>query len=253
MRKLCLYYQFSGFQATRKSIFYLPFFLFLILAYTGSLATLKAQDIIRMKDGKEIKANVVEDANNLIKYRDYGVTNGPLYSVRKDQVESVKYKKGHPPSQEVKEATTNSPNAAQADTGRFLSVKKRYVLQNGKTLSPRNVKTLMEDNTEALLMYDKGRRQCNISNLCAGLVVITSFTATMISNGKSDSDEQKRISAIGLGIDGVFLIGGIIFASVGKQNIKKSVNLYNSSLNKPVTMKVDFGIQDNGIGFSVRF
>jgi hypothetical protein len=189
-----------------------------------------------------------------LKYREFDNPSGPVYSVKKDQVESVKYKKGKRETQnaEPKEQSLNEP-VVVADSNQKLTMKKRYVLLNGKVQSSRNVKQMMADNPEAMANFEKGRKMCDLSNSCAYGIIIVSLTTSIIANGKSDPDESTTIMAIGLGIDGGLLIGGIILAVSGKQKIRKSVEIYNSSLNKPVTYRIDFGIQDNGIGFGVRF
>jgi hypothetical protein len=213
-----------------------------------------AQDILKLKSGKEIRANILEEGTDIIKYREFDNPSGPVYSVKKDQVESVKYKKGKRETQnaEPKELNINEP-AVVSDTNSKLTMKRRYIVLNGQVQSPRNVKSIMFDNPEALANYEKGKKMCDMSNACAYGIIIVSLTTSIIANGKSDPDESRKISAIGLGIDGGLLIGGIILAVSGKQKIRKSVELYNSSLDKPVTYRIDFGIQDNGIGFGVRF
>jgi hypothetical protein len=212
-----------------------------------------AQDLLKLKSGKEIRANILEEGTDIIKYREYDNPSGPVYSVRRDQVESIKYKKGNRGTQaDLGKPVSNEP-VIKADTGRFLTVKKRYVLLNGEMQSPRNVKAMMEDYPGASATYESGRKMCNASNSCALGIMVVSLTSSIISNGKSDDNEKMQITAVGLGIDGGLIIAGIILASKGKKNIRRSVDIYNSSLRKPVSYKLDFGIQDNGIGFGIRF
>src|SRR5665647_2411475 len=78
-----------------KAILAIVFFLF-----CGFIESTFAQDIIILKSGKELKANIIEESTDIIKYREYENPTGPLYSVTKDKVASVKYKKGSKDTQE---------------------------------------------------------------------------------------------------------------------------------------------------------
>jgi hypothetical protein len=111
----------------------------------------------------------------------------------------------------------------------------------------------MVDNPEAIKEYETGKKMCNLSNGCAVGVIITSFIASQAANGKETDSESKAAATKGLVVDGVFVIGAIVLTSVGKSKIRHSVALYNSSLEKPVTYKLDLGLQEHGIGFAVKF
>lgn len=230
-----------------------------LLILFGSVKTAKAQDVLILKNGKEMKVTIIEESSDVVKYREIDNPGGPLYSIGKDKVSSIRYKKG---SRDVKEKTvketekTNSPAAVttvpQSSTP-LLTVKQRHVMLDGKIQSSRKVKTIMEDNPEAVRLYESGLTLCNISNSCAASVVLISFISSQIANGKKDRKDVIRVTAIGLGIDGAFLITGIVLASTGKHKIRSAVSLYNSSVSKPVSYKIDFGLQDHGVGFALKF
>jgi hypothetical protein len=230
------------------------FFLFFGYCLSGF-----SQDLIKLKSGKEIKANITQETTDIIKYTEYSDPKGPVYSVRKDQVESIKYRKGakSAEAEKVNETLNDSTAIKQHQTSAsgspLLTVKKRYVYADGIKQSPRKVKAFMEDNPEAIKMYDSGRKMCNASNSCAFGVILTSLIATQIANGKEDDADARRVTAIGLGIDGAFIITAIVLSSAGKSKIRKSVSLYNSSLGKPITCNLDFGLQENGVGLALKF
>jgi hypothetical protein len=236
--------------STLKAIRVVVTILFLIY---GLGMPARAQDLLKLKNGKEMKVSIIEEGTDIIKYREFDNPNGPVYSIKKEQVESVKYKKGNREIQAEQGKTISNEPVTKTDTGRFLTVKKRYVLLNGEMQSPRNVKTLMEDYPEASAIYESGRKMCNASNTFVFSILAVSFTTQIIGNGKSSDAERKQVAIIGLAIDGGLGIAALILASKGKGKIKRSVDLYNSSLGKPVSYKLDFGIQDDGIGFSIRF
>jgi hypothetical protein len=230
-------------------------FIFLIY-FIGFSVPLKAQDILKLKSGTELKVTITEENADVIKYKEYNNPSGPVYSVGRDKVESVQYKKGTKERLSAGAVTTEpavkEPVIQTAGTGE-LTYKRRKVYQDGVPQSTRDIKTLMEDNPEALNRFEKGRKMLGASTSCAAGVVVTSFISGMASKNKTDESERMAILTTGLVIDGVFIITAIILGSAGNSNIKKSLTLYNSSVGKPLTYKVDFGIQDNGVGFGLKF
>lgn len=236
----------ENFSLTRKIIPVVVVFLFFVSGFGESA---KAQDLLILKSGKELKVNIIEESTDIIKYRDFDNPTGPLNSIGKDKVASVSYKKGTKDAlntrtkEPEKAKQTEVGNASQSSDNKLLTVKKRYVLMDGAVQSAHKVKTLMEDMPEALNNYDKGKKLCNASNGCAFGVILTSFIATEISNGKKENSDKLRASVIGLGIDGGLIIAGIVLAVTGKHKIRNSVALYNSTISKPATYKLNIGVQ----------
>jgi hypothetical protein len=56
--------------------------------------TIKAQDIIKLKDGNQISSNVLEIDKNTIKYKKYSNLDGPTYNIEVGEVVSIKYENG---------------------------------------------------------------------------------------------------------------------------------------------------------------
>ena len=243
------------FSGKEKIIVVIGLLLLLLSGFGGSAL---AQDMLILKSGKEIKANIVEESTDMVKYREYENPEGPLYSIGKDKIATIRYRKG---AKEVpdknagaqEKVTQETAMPLQSNSIQTLECKKRYVLSNGKIQSVRKVKTLMEDYTEALDLYDSGTTLCNLSNACAGGILVICFVATEVSNGIKDQSKGKTIAFIGLGISGALIISGIVLASSGKHKIRNSVSIYNSAINKPVACKLNFGIMGDGIGLALRF
>jgi|SRR5664280_1650084 len=244
--------EFSG---KGKAIPFIVLFLFLLFGFDGSAL---AQDILILKSGKEIKANIIEESTDMVKYREYENPEGPLYSIGKDKIATIKYKKGAKEVPDInagvqEKIIQETAIPLQSNTIQTLEYKKRYVLSNGKIQSVRKVKTLMEDYPEALDLYESGTTLCSLSNACAGGVIVICFIATEVSNGMKDESKGKTIVFTGLGISGALIISGIVLASSGKHKIRNSVRIYNSAINKPVACKLNFGIMGDGIGLALRF
>jgi hypothetical protein len=111
----------------------------------------------------------------------------------------------------------------------------------------------MEDQPEALRLYESGRKLYRASNSCAFGVIVTSVVFSQMVNKKETSEEKIRTGIPGLVIDAGFIVAAIIMASSGKSKVKASATLYNSSVSKPVSYKLDFGVQENGIGLALKF
>jgi hypothetical protein len=229
--------------------------LLIVILFCGFCESAFAQDLLILKSGKELKVNIIEENETIVKYREFENPTGPLYQVAKDKVASIKYKKGQPQQSVRQEAAAPAATvpALQETEYQQLTVKRRYVMLDGKALPNKAVKTLMEDNPEALQNYVSGKKLCTASNAFAYGVMVTSFVFARIANSKETDEERIKAGTTGLVIDGVFIVSAIVMASVGKSRIRHSVELYNSSLNKPVTYKLDFGLQENGIGLALRF
>jgi hypothetical protein len=177
-----------------------------------------------------------------------------LYSIAKSNVSGIKYDKGSKAIQDSQAKETDKlVGVAQGNNKGLLTAKKKNVYLDGVVQAPRSVRLLMEDQPEALGLYESGRRLYRLSNGCALGVFITSVVFSQAVNKKETSEEKIRAGIPGLVIDGGFIVAAIIMASSGKSKVKASATLYNSSVSKPVSYKLDFGIQENGIGLALKF
>lgn len=227
-----------------------------LLILAGTIGSASAQDLLILKSGNEIKVKIVEEGTDIIKYREFDNPSGPLYSVVKANVASIRYEKGSKVTQDTKATESEKVNTDALSAGSnplSLTAKKKNVFLDGVLQGPRSVRLIMEDQPEAFKLYQSGRKLYRLSNSCAFGVMITSFAFTRVVNKKETSEEKIRAGIPGLIIDGGFIIAAIIMSQSGKSKIRSSVNMYNSSLNKPVSYKLDFGLQENGIGLALKF
>lgn len=68
--------------------------LYFLLFLLGGVHTLHAQDLLTKRNGEEIAVIVMEVTPTEVKYRRFDNLNGPLFSVRRDEVFMVKYING---------------------------------------------------------------------------------------------------------------------------------------------------------------
>jgi|GEM_PF-2036768 len=239
-----------------NSLFTLIISLIIFLFLSG---TVGAQDILIMKSGRQLKVSIIEESGDLIKYREYGDKAGPLYSVEKDMVAEIKYSRETLKVRDTKEVTKGQDNRPAGPSGTekadTLTVKKRYVYRSGRLLSPRTVMNTMEENPEALKLYEAGRKQLNISNTCPFAVIVVSGVSSLTANRYKTQEEKLKILVPALAIDGALIVTGIVTAISGKNKIKKSVSLYNSSINtaKPLSCNLSVSVTKEGIGFKLQF
>jgi len=238
-----------------KTLLFSVFFLFVFCEFGNFVS---AQDLLILKSGEEIKADIIEEGSDIIKYRDFIDPGGPLYSISKDKVATIKYRKGYKNviNEQAGEQIQTKPEEetpAQSSAPQTLESKKRIVMLNGQKLSVRKVKTLMEDYPDALKSYESGKTICAISNSCVVGVIVIAPVVSAIANNQEDDADKKSVSAKGLAVAGTVFITGIVLASVGKNKIRKSVSLYNSAISRTVSYRLNFGIQQNGIGLALRF
>ena len=66
----------------------------LIVTAMAFLPTLKAQDVITLKDGTDVNAKILEVSPNEIKYKKYNNPDGPIFTVSKSDVLIVRYENG---------------------------------------------------------------------------------------------------------------------------------------------------------------
>ncbi|MGA1977860.1 MAG: hypothetical protein ABSG89_08410 [Bacteroidales bacterium] len=226
-----------------------------LLLGIGFSLKLSAQDVIKLKEGTELKVTIVEENTAVIKYREYDNPTGPLYSVRKDLVESVRYKRGNKGLQPRQENAVTNESLFQSDTARYLTVRKGLtdiVLLNGRNQAPGRVRSLMEDTPEALALYDSGRKMYNGGYDCIVSTLLVDIVAELFGNHLSNTG--RKVTAIALlGADGGLIAGGIILSIEGRQKVKRSVGLYNSSLTRPLSFRMDIGMQEDGFGLGIKF
>jgi len=239
-----------------KTLKVIRLFLICLLFLSGLSLPAFTQDILILKSGKELKVKIVEEGPDIIKYREYENLSGPLYTVTKANVASIRYEKGAKGSQEIKSGYTekkNSEDATQPAAKGVLTAKKKNVYLDGVLQASRSVRLIMEDYPEALTSYEKGKKLCSLSTSCAFGIMITSFIFTQRVNKKVTSEEKISAGMPGLIIDGGFIVAAILMSSSGKSKIRNSVTLYNSAVNKPVSYKLDLGVQSNGFGLALKF
>lgn len=105
-------------------------FLFL---FAGMLCVLtaSAQDVIKMKDGKEIQAKISEITQDEIKYKSFDYQDGPTFTINKSDVNTITYANGM--TEEIKATSKPAQSSGSEESGSFWKPS-LYTNQNPATL-----------------------------------------------------------------------------------------------------------------------
>jgi len=225
-------------------------FVFAVILFFSTNYSLYSQDIILLKNGEEIKALVNEVSIDIIKYKKFENPDGPLYTIEKKSVVMITYKNGYKDifSEPVKEIKQEQNKPLYAE---ILTAKNGVVRKNGVVINKNDVKTLMENNSEALGQYSSGMKLISTGNIFAyaGLGVV--LIAAIVENKGGFKDNSAAMVGV---IGGVACLGTSMAVTFsGRSKIKKSVNLYNADLSKKTSYQVGLGIGQNGLAVVVKF
>jgi hypothetical protein len=224
--------------------------LLIFVSLIGSLSNgrvLFAQDIIFLKNGDEIKSSVTEIGFDVIKYKKYENLAGPEYTLEKNKVFMIKYVNGtkdvfntvneaQPDVIQKKEPPVSSFTSREPVTSNGTKV-----YQGNEKLSPAEVRRLFSPIPDALHNYNSAR-VLNGFDWAVEIVGVTGFLVLYMEEAVWPAWGVLLTAAIGSGI----------LLHFSNKNIKSSISLYNFNISQ-VSYKVNFGIQENGIGFALRF
>lgn len=120
------------------------------------------------------------------------------------------------------------------------------VWQEGKKLTPTEVRALMSYNSEALSQYKNGKALKIVGYIVS---VPSAFIFGYDIGGRIAGGEGNNTMLI-VGAAGTVV--GLLVGFAGERKIKQSVQLYNSSLND-VSYQINFGLTQTGVGLTIQF
>jgi hypothetical protein len=233
-------------------------FIMLIAAFLfiGICNTLFAQDILLLKSGDEIKVLVNEISTDLIKYKKFENPDGPLYVIEKNKVVMITYKNGskdvfsevpETKKQEQKKQTTE----AKPKKIELLTAHKGVVRQNAVVLNKKEVRTLMNNNIDALELYNKGQKQVFVGEIVAGVGLGIEIVALIAMNTHKFNDTTVGIIGISGGV--VCLATSMTVTFSGRKKIGKSVDSFNSGIKSQSSYNLEVGINQDGLALVFSF
>ena len=188
--------------------------LLLLLAGLFTATLTHAQDKIVLKNGTEIKANVLEVSATAIKYRKQDNPNGPVYTSGIGEVLLINYANGTKdvlgrsapglspagqvtPSTSLLTPTATTPSSRPSIDGlRYEGgwFSRRFTTASGQTLPKHEVRSLLLDQPDALRAFDQGqslRRWTYITGGAAVLLVGAGAAVAAFGEGDSGHDTNR--------------------------------------------------------------
>ncbi|MCF0054041.1 hypothetical protein LXM25_28465 [Dyadobacter sp. LJ53] len=198
------------------------FFLFLLLAvHFAQSQTPRKPDLITLRDATKLEVLIQEVDDNIVKYKKLNDPDGPLFSVRKTEIASIKYGNG---DVETFEAVLEVPGYYSPATPKASTP----IASSSKTISPKarfqeELRAATPDRLRAIYKYykakSKGGMIMGIAGTSAGVIIAAIGTGIVVSatdangNYKSYQDEKRAMRGGWMMIGG--FAGGVTFGTVG--------------------------------------
>jgi hypothetical protein len=149
----------------------------------------------------------------------------------------------------------------QPAAGKITLEKKRYH-QNGKTMTSSQLKTTLSGNQASAPEYMKSKANMNIAApmIIAGSVCVLAGSAISLASSIKEANELNSGTYSGDGASGLglILLGLVIDVAAipliipANKHLKKSIELYNSSLSNTGYRKVQVNMMVTSTGLGVR-
>lgn len=226
-----------------------------------------AQDIVVTMDAKSIKAKVLEINDQEIKYKDFENPDGPIYVMKKSEINMIVYQNGKVETfnnipNENQNYNQNSNNPAQtSNLPKILSYDELMNMDDDEKetyLSTLGVSNIYETFKEGNELAAKGRRlRYTGIGLSVGGAILYFYG---ISAGYMIEEEAMIIGLVGGAaciVGEVLTIVSIPISATGGSKKYAAENMY-----KDFTMgtsfsyiqpKLNFGLTHNGVGLTLKF
>lgn len=217
------------------------FLLLFILFFSAG----QAQDVIVKNNGKRILCTILDESDQVIRYRKYNEPNGPIYKVSRDKVFSVEY-------EQQEDSLINPASVGQIGQGpELLSIGNGFwgltIRRGERRLSSMDIRALFSDQPEALSAFKRGKT----INAFASIIGLPS--AFLLGYGLGTLMGGGEVNGVVMAASGVGTAVGILMNVAGNSNIRRSVQLYNDKLTHNNGLSIKLGLSAQGIGLGVWF
>ena len=242
----------------------------LVVLFCASLMTM-AQDVIVKKDGTTIQSKVMEISGTEIKYKKWSNQDGPMYSISRNEVNSINYQNGEV---ELITSGTNANQSSWSTNGRMERDGRNLTL-NGRELTDEEVLSLVgQENYETYLSARKqiavGRAFTPVFWASLGATAFLIVSAYYIWpdyyswHGEWYTTENESLLIAGCITGAVATVSlplMCIFKGVGKGRMNWVADEYNRSAStcvfsyqiSPSIMKCNSMGSQNGLGLGLTF
>jgi hypothetical protein len=248
----------------------------MILCITGTLyaQTQRKPDVIVLRDDSKLEVLIQEVEENVVKYKKLTDPEGPLFSVKKSEIASIRYGNGEV---ETFEAVLEVPSyytpsvPKQAEPPRQAERQHSTVPMKPSQKFAEDVRTASPDHLRTMYTFYKTRSKggmiMGIAGTAVGVLVAgigTGIVASAVDangNYKSYQDEQRAIKGAWMmigGFAGAATFGTVGFVKAGKNGSKASrIRRELIRRGEPLTFRIGPGFNPvHQVGYltlSVRF
>lgn len=222
-----------------------------LISVVSFMAT--AQDVILKNNGKEIKVNVIEANNELIKFHVFN-ENDKLPCNIKQQLKQAR-KQNQPTDNMVFSLPKKEVFMIQYENGKNDIYKDK--------VGDRTVKNILNfidvnDNAEAYKMYRSGYKRYSLSRglvgAGGGLLVFGSIAMLVSATDGKKDNTNLGASGIYMGAGCAFLAAGLPLYFSAKKKMNQAFDMYVQSIKTAQSnYHMDFGLTQNGIGLQMKF
>ena len=193
-----------------------------------------AQDVIYLRSGKTIEANVLTVNSIKIEYKIYTNQDGPVYSIRRTELEKIIYQNG---STDVFQKESSSSVAWMTSESTILNDNHRYYL-SGNLLTKDTLKTILANcpDSTALALYNESVKTETASKIwtvlapTSGILAYLGFFIAVPEISKEEVGGGTALFVTSGIVYTVSMISSISLNNKYKRLRDKAVRVYNNNL-----------------------
>jgi len=236
--------------------------------------TLFAQDVIVTSDLRSIKVKVLEINDQEVKYKDFDNLEGPIYIIKKTEINLIVYQNGKvesfkPTIQNTNQSPSNPENINEKTNNQNSSQNLPKLLTYDELMKMNDYEKASYLSTIGVNpIYDQfqnGNKMTNnarslrafgfLTSIAGGILYTSSLTGIDISN--VNKEFYNIIGATVFTVGQVLIVVSIPISIVGGTKKLTAENMYKDfSMGKSfsyIQPKLNFGLTQNGIGLSFIF
>lgn len=226
-----------------------------------------AQDIVVTLDAKSIKAKVLEINDQEIKYKDFENPDGPIYVIKKSEVNMIVYQNGKVETfnnipNENQNYNQNSNNPTQtSNLPKILSYDELMNMDDDEKesyLSTIGVSNIYETFKEGNELAAKGKRlRYTGIGLSVGGAILYFYGYTTNYMIRDEAMIIGVIGGVACAVGEVLTIVSIPVSAIGGSKKYAAENMYKDftmgSSFSYIQPKLNFGLTHNGVGLTLKF
>lgn len=209
---------------------------FLLLSFYLNMSY--SQDVIILKNNQQVKTEVTEVTDTVVKYKLYARTDSTIYTLNKNEIYVIKYEDGR---RENFIDNGYSNDSLRVKVGFFGNIK---YYEGDNRVSKSHYKQKMYKNYDSYKLFMKGNRMYNLGNIIGfpAAFLVGYNIGTKLNAGKLSNPTALTIS-------GLIMAGSIVIGYYGEAKMKRANRLFNSKIDK----RLNINVNQNAINLVFNF